>query len=184
MVAFWDKLKKDKEEKTAEQAEDVVADEKKKVPEEIKIPSEASKETVSKKREKKVEKKEEKEAKPEPEKAEKKETKKQKKSKKKKGIPKEHAVMINNVVLRPKVSESALNQNTLAKYVFVVNSEATKNEVAKAVGAMYGVKVRKVNIVNYGPQTRQFRGFAGTKKGFKKAIVSLEKGQSIDVFSE
>ena len=93
-------------------------------------------------------------------------------------------MLINRVIVGPKVSESAIKQQTLGKYVFFVRKDATKNEVAKAIEAMYGVNVRKVNIQMYSQRNHQFRGHKGKKSAFKKAIVSLKKGESLDVFSE
>lgn len=163
MNAFWDKLRKeDKKEKKGKKVSDVDADEQKddKTGKEVK----KKKETTKDKKNQVVDKK--------------------KKKKKKKAFPKEKAVLIERIIVRPKVSESAMRQQSLGKYVFYASMDSTKSEIAKAVEAMYGVHVTKVNIQRYSQRAHQFRGFKGLKKGSKKAIVTLNKGESIDVFSE
>lgn len=69
------------------------------------------------------------------------------------------------------------------KYVFVVDKKANKREIAKAVEEIYAeqkVKVVAVNTVNTKPKRRRVRGKAGVKAGFKKAIVTLAAGNSIE----
>jgi len=69
------------------------------------------------------------------------------------------------------------------KYVFVVDKRANKNEIAKAVEEIYrenNVKVVSVNTINLKPKKRRVRGRAGFRPGTKKAIVTLEKGDTIE----
>ncbi len=69
------------------------------------------------------------------------------------------------------------------KYVFLVDKKANKREIADAVEEIYAekkVKVVAVNTVTIKPKKRRVRGRAGEKSGFKKAIVSLEAGDSIE----
>ncbi len=70
------------------------------------------------------------------------------------------------------------------KYVFEVNSKANKHEIAEAFEAIYkekNVKVTKVNTINVPcKQKRRGRGRLGSTSPFKKAIVTLEAGDSID----
>lgn len=69
------------------------------------------------------------------------------------------------------------------KYVFIVDPSANKNEIAAAVEEIYRdkkVKVVSVNTINVKGKNRRVRGRLGTKKSFKKAIVTLEKGDSLD----
>lgn len=174
MSAFWNKFKLNKGEKEEdEKTSDVSARTKKRQEEEKKDSRKGDDDKkISKEEKKKEEKKKDRK------------DKKSKKKKKKKSFPKEKALLIERTVIRPKVSEAAMRQQTLNKYVFFVDMRATKNEVAKAVEAMYGVHVRKVNIQIYSQTTRHFKGFNGKKKGYKKAIVSLNTGETIDIFSE
>lgn len=69
------------------------------------------------------------------------------------------------------------------KYVFVVNKNANKQEIAKAIEEIYSekkIKVVSVNTINAKPKERRMRGRPGVKSGFKKAIVTLEAGDSIE----
>ncbi len=95
----------------------------------------------------------------------------------------EKADLITRAIVRPVVSEDAMSKEAFSKYVFVVGKEANKKTVAQAVEARYGVKVLKVNIVNYKPKATQFRFRKGMRKGYKKAIVTIESGKKIELFS-
>jgi large subunit ribosomal protein L23 len=69
------------------------------------------------------------------------------------------------------------------KAVFIVNRDCNKYEIARAVEEVYSdkkVKVVKVNIVNMKQRNRIYRGRAGKVQGYKKAIVTLRAGDSID----
>ncbi len=69
------------------------------------------------------------------------------------------------------------------KYVFVVDRRANKGEIAKAIEDIYSdknIKVMAVNTINMKPKARRVRGRPGMKPGFKKAIITLEKGDSLD----
>ena len=69
----------------------------------------------------------------------------------------------------------------MEKVVFQVPTEATKSEVRDAVEALFGVKVTKVNTVTVHGKTKRFRGMPGKRKDVKKAYVTLEEGNTIDV---
>lgn len=69
------------------------------------------------------------------------------------------------------------------KYVFIVDPSANKQEIARAVEEIYrerNIKVVDVNTINVKAKARRVRGRLGMKKSFKKAIVTLEKGDSLD----
>ncbi len=69
------------------------------------------------------------------------------------------------------------------KYVFVVAKKANKQEIAAAIEEIYSerkIKVVSVNTINNKPKERRIRGRAGMKPGFKKAIVTLEAGDTIE----
>lgn len=69
------------------------------------------------------------------------------------------------------------------KYVFVVDRKANKTEIARAVEEIYSdkhIKVVAVNTINVKPKARRVRGRSGMKPGFKKAVVTLEKGDNLD----
>jgi large subunit ribosomal protein L23 len=69
------------------------------------------------------------------------------------------------------------------KYVFVVDKRANKQEIAQALEEIYAdrkIKVVAVNTVTVKPKARRVRGRPGLKPGFKKAVVTLEAGDSIE----
>ncbi len=69
------------------------------------------------------------------------------------------------------------------KYVFLVDKRANKREIAGAVEEIYAgknVKVASVNVINIKPKVKSVRGRLGLKAGFKKAIVTLESGDTIE----
>jgi len=69
------------------------------------------------------------------------------------------------------------------KYVFIVDKRANKQEIATAIEEIYSdkkIKVVSVNTITAKPKPRRVRGRPGMKPGFKKAIVTLEAGDSIE----
>ena len=95
--------------------------------------------------------------------------------------------MANNVIIKPIVTEkSTKSSEKLGRYGFKVEKTANKLEIKKAIEATYNVQVEAVNTtVNVGKkkvrQTKQ--GMAvGMKPSYKKAYVTLKKGESIDFY--
>ena len=88
---------------------------------------------------------------------------------------------MNNIIKRPIITERSTDLNLIGKYVFMVAPNATKNEVKKAVKAIYNVDVVSVNIVTQQPKTRRYRNTTMKRGGYKKAIATLKKGQKIDI---
>lgn len=78
------------------------------------------------------------------------------------------------------VSEKASILSAMNQYVFKVFNSANKTEVKKQIEKIFDVKVRAVKISNMPPKRRDTGKYPGFKSGFKKAIVILEKGYSID----
>ena len=68
------------------------------------------------------------------------------------------------------------------KYVFVVAKAANKIEIAKAVAEVFNVKVDKVNTVNVLGKTKRMGRTSGKRPDYKKAIVKLAAGESIEFF--
>ncbi len=87
---------------------------------------------------------------------------------------------INHVILAPCISEKSSNLAALSQYVFKVGSKVGKVEIAQALGILYNVDVQKVRICNMHGKVRRFRGKTSNAKGWKKAYVTLAKGQTID----
>lgn len=93
----------------------------------------------------------------------------------------EKAQMLSS--LKDASSNPCVSRCKTPKYVFVVDTNANKREIAAAVEEIYSdlkVKVTGVNTINVKPKERRVRGRLGMKKAFKKAVVSLEQGDSID----
>jgi large subunit ribosomal protein L23 len=112
--------------------------------------------------------------------------KKDSKSKKKKVSEEliKKADLVNKIIINPIVSEDAMQKTAEGKYVFRVDPNSNKNQVAEAVEALYGVNVVKVNVMKYKQKNHRFRMTKGKKSGFKKAIVTIKSGQEIELFSE
>lgn len=80
-------------------------------------------------------------------------------------------------------SNKSLARCESPKYVFIVDRDANKQEIAGAVEEIYkdkNIKVVAVNTINVKAKARRVRGRPGQKSAFKKAIVTLEKNDSID----
>ena len=88
------------------------------------------------------------------------------------------------LIKKPHISEKALRFNSEDKYVFVISQSANKSEVKKAIASLYGVVVKSVNITKVPSKPKKFKGVPGIKSGYKKAIVTLAKGNKIDVMKE
>ena len=86
-----------------------------------------------------------------------------------------------DVILAPHITEKATVLSEQNKVVFKVALDASKDEVASAVEALYGVSVTKVNTIVTKGKTKRFKGIKGRRSDIKKAIVTLAEGQSIDV---
>ncbi len=85
------------------------------------------------------------------------------------------------LIKKPLITEKSTTLSEVGKYVFMVKPEATKNEINKVVKELYRVDATSVNMINRPPKTKRFRNVRGTQKGYKKAIVTLKKGQKIDL---
>lgn len=86
------------------------------------------------------------------------------------------------VLVKPLVTEKATELASVNKYVFVISKASNKIEVAKSIYAIYGVKPLDVNIISMqGKQVSRGR-IKGKRKDWKKAIVTLKKGDSIKIY--
>lgn len=77
-------------------------------------------------------------------------------------------------------TEKSNNMLTDGKYIFKIDENVTKKELSSLINKLYSVKVTSVNIINVKPRSKTFRGKKGEKSGYKKAIVTIEKGKSIN----
>lgn len=94
----------------------------------------------------------------------------------------------DQVILNPVVTEKTnhFRENKQKKYVFKVHKAANKIEIMKAVKELFGVSPEKCNVVNVKSKTRTVRSRSGYRSGhttpWKKAIITLRAGETIDIF--
>ena len=84
-------------------------------------------------------------------------------------------------ILAPMVTEKSTNLSEQNKIVFKVPSKANKKNLKNSIEKIFKVNVTKINIVNKQNRTKLARGRKIKVAGFKKAIITLKKGQSIDL---
>ena len=84
-------------------------------------------------------------------------------------------------ILFPIVTEKSTNLSSQNKVTFKVPNKANKNNLKKSIEKIFKVNVTKINIINKQPRTKQTRGRKIKVSGYKKAIITLKKGQSIDL---
>lgn len=88
-----------------------------------------------------------------------------------------------NVILKPVVTErSTLLQDEARTYTFIVAKDANKLEVRNAVQSLFSVRVESVRTANYQGKWRRVGRSLGRKPAYKKAVVRLADGDSIDVY--
>jgi large subunit ribosomal protein L23 len=80
-------------------------------------------------------------------------------------------------------TEKSNKQLVDSKYYFHVEKSCNKQEIASIIKKTFSVKVKKINIINTAEKSRRFKGVEGLKGSYKKAIVTLQKGQSINFAS-
>jgi large subunit ribosomal protein L23 len=86
-----------------------------------------------------------------------------------------------DTIIAPVITEKSTMASEHNQVVFRVAGTATKPEIKAAVEALFNVKVDGVNTLVRKGKKKRFRGISGRQKDFKKAIVTLAEGHSIDV---
>ena len=89
-----------------------------------------------------------------------------------------------NVIIRPIVTERSYDNMEQGKYTFEVAPEAPKEEIAHAVERVFGVHVTKVNTLWVKPKSKRQRYQYGLTRKWKKAVVTLAPGDSIEIFGD
>ena len=84
-------------------------------------------------------------------------------------------------ILSPLVTEKSTNLSEINKVVFKVNSSADKKSIKKSIEKIFKVNVIKINIINKQRRIKIARGKKVKVRGYKKAIITLKKGQNIDL---
>ena len=88
----------------------------------------------------------------------------------------------NEILLAPVVSEKSYGQIHQNKYTFKVHQDAHKTQVRQAVEELFDVKVVNVNILKVQSKPKRRGLYRGTRPGWKKAIVQLRAGDTIEIF--
>ena len=90
-------------------------------------------------------------------------------------------VNLYDTIISPVITEKSSNMSTQNKVIFEVRDDANKRTLKKNIEKIFKVNVVKVNIINKKSILKFTRGRYSRVKGFKKAIITLKKGQSIDL---
>jgi large subunit ribosomal protein L23 len=94
--------------------------------------------------------------------------------------------MINKIhlydkIISPVITEKSTNLSEQNKIIFKINKNANKKNIKKNIEKLFKVNVVKVNIINQKSKLKMKQGKKSVKSGYKKAIITLKKGQSIDL---
>jgi len=113
------------------------------------------------------------------------EVKKEDKTDKKPKVKKEAKNDKNNnvygILVRPLITEKASNMGQINKYIFEVAPKANKIQITQAIESRYGVKPIKINVINNSGRNVRFGRNLGKTKGWRKAIITLPEGKSIEI---
>jgi large subunit ribosomal protein L23 len=91
------------------------------------------------------------------------------------------AERVYQIILAPVVTEKATRLNETSQVTFKVTLDATKPEIKAAVEKLFNVKVEAVNTILMKGKAKRFRGREGMRSDWKKAMVRLQAGQTIDL---
>ena len=86
-----------------------------------------------------------------------------------------------DTIISPNITEKSTYLSEFNKVVFKVHKKASKAAIKKSVEKLFKVNVIKVNIINQKSKLKMKQGRKSFKSGYKKAIITLKKGQSIDL---
>lgn len=87
------------------------------------------------------------------------------------------------VIIRPVITEHSYDQMEKNTYTFEVAKDANKVEIRQAVEAIFNVTVVKVNTLNVKPKPKRVRYQLGKTRAWKKAMVTLKEGDTIELFA-
>tara|TARA_A100001011_G_scaffold338679_1_gene369643 strand:+ start:448 stop:741 length:294 start_codon:yes stop_codon:yes gene_type:complete len=92
-----------------------------------------------------------------------------------------HKIHLYDKIISPVVTEKSTNLSDQNKIVFKVPNSSNKSSIKKSIEKIFKVNVTKVNIINKQTRNKITRGRKVKVVGYKKAIITLKKGQSIDL---
>ena len=90
-------------------------------------------------------------------------------------------VNLYDTIISPVITEKSSNMSSQNKVVFKVRDDANKKTLKKNIEKIFKVNVTKINIINKQNRIKLTRGRKVKVSGYKKAIITLKKGQSIDL---
>jgi len=93
-------------------------------------------------------------------------------------------IVDTEIIKKPLLSDKTVGLINNNQYSFLVSRSAKKPEIKVAIEKLFNVKIKKVNTINRPIKTRRIGRFMGTQTRFKKAIVTLEPNQKIQLFPE
>ncbi len=88
-----------------------------------------------------------------------------------------------DIILGPVVTEKSTRGSEDGQVTFKVSLDATKPEIKKAVESLFEVKVKQVNTIRMKGKAKRFKGHLGRQVNWKKAVVSLAEGETIDMMT-
>jgi large subunit ribosomal protein L23 len=88
----------------------------------------------------------------------------------------------SQIVLAPIVSEKSYEASTRGTYTFRVHPDAHKTQIRQAVEQLFDVKVQRVNVIKVAAKPKRRGLFRGARPGWKKAVVQLRAGDTIEIF--
>ena len=88
----------------------------------------------------------------------------------------------HDIIRKPVITEKSMSSMAEKKYTFIVHVDANKSQIKRAVEEVFNVKVEKVNTVNVLGKTKRMGRTSGKRPDYKKAIVKLAAGESIEFF--
>jgi len=89
---------------------------------------------------------------------------------------------MNNTIKKALVSEKSFGSVAHDKFTFIVDRKADKEKIARTCERLFGVDVLDVNTANYNGKVKTNKKGKGKRSDFKKAVITLKKGQKIDLF--
>lgn len=88
----------------------------------------------------------------------------------------------HEIIIRPIISERAYSMMEQNKYTFEVAKGANKYQIKDAVEEIFNVKVVRVNTMSVKPKIKRVRNIPGKTRSWKKAVVTLREGDTIEIF--
>ena len=85
-----------------------------------------------------------------------------------------------NIIKFPVVTEKSTKISENNQFVFKVDTDTSKDEVKKAIEKIFKVKVKSVNTINVKGKKKVFKGTKGKRSDYKKAVITLIKGETLD----